>query len=227
MHTRLPRILTAGVVALLALGTSGCSTAGLFGESPMGGSSDSETATATPTAVPLEFDSVFTDMGSVHQNQMVANQLQLQLDMWTEQKTHEWYTDAQKTFSFVIDVTDLNTTTDAPFATKRQVYMSSLSVTATTTTDSGVVETPLVLSVNPVEATLDPEALSSPYGLLITSPKGGLQMVDNIIGPLADDTYGLTLDFSMIVSAEAVAGTGSFVTQTIHQTVPVAVFSEG
>jgi len=226
MHTRLPRIATAGLVALLTVGLTGCSSTGLFGESPLGGSADTSTPTSTPTVEPLVFDSVFTDMGSVHQNQMVANQLQLQLDMWTEQKTHEWYTDAQKKFSFVIDVTDLTTTTDAPFATKRQVFMSSLSVTATTTTDSGVVETPLVLSVNPVEATLDPEALTSAYGLLITSPKGGLQMVDNIIGPLAADTYGLTLDFSMIISAEAVAGTGSYVTQTIHQTVPVAVFSQ-
>jgi hypothetical protein len=222
----MPRLASAGVVALLAFGLTGCSTAGLFGDSPFGNESDADAPTSTPTAEPLVFDSVFTDMGSVHQNQMIANQLQLQLDMWTEQKTHEWYTDAQKAFSFVIDVTDLNTTTDAPFATKRQVYMSSLSVTATTTTTSGTIETPLVLSVNPVEATLDPEALSSTYGLLITSPKGGLQMVDNIIGPLADDTLGLTLDFSMIVSAEAVAGTGSFVTQTIHQTVPVAIFSQ-
>jgi hypothetical protein len=221
----MPRIATASIVAMIALGLSGCSSAGLFGESPLGGSTV-DTSTPTPTAAALEFDSVFTDMGSVHQNQMIANQLQLQLDMWTEQKTHEWYNDAQKGFSFVIDVTDLTVTTDAPFATKRQVYMSSLSVTATTTTTSGVVETPLVLSVNPAEATLDPEALTSAYGLLITSPKGGLQMVDNIIGPLAEDTYGLTLDFSMIISAEAAPGTGSFVTQTVHQTVPVAIFSE-
>ncbi|PRY68557.1 hypothetical protein B0I08_104260 [Glaciihabitans tibetensis] len=220
----MPRLATASVIALIALGLSGCSTAGLFGDSPLSAASDVETTAPAPTAEPLVFNSVFTDMGSVHQNTMVANELQLQLDMWTEQKTHEWFTDAQKSFSFVIDVTDMTVPVEAPFASKRQVFMSSLSVTATTTTTSGVVETPLVLSVNPVDATLDPEALSSPYGLLITSPKGGLQMVNNVIGPLVDDTYGLILDFSMIVSSEATPGTGSYVTQTIHQTVPVAIF---
>jgi hypothetical protein len=103
--------------------------------------------------------------------------------------------------------------------------MSNLTVMATTTTTSGAVETPLVLSVDPIAATLDPEALSSANGLLITSPKGGFQLESESIGVLASDTIGLNLDFSMVLTSETTAGSGAYVTQTIHQSVPVAIFS--
>jgi hypothetical protein len=219
------RLGVAAIAPLLILGLTGCSTGSMFGTSPMDAVSATGSTSPTPSAAPLEFNSVFTDMGSVHPTQLIGDRLQLELDMWTEQKTHEWYADSEKLFSFVIDVTDLAQPEDAPFATKRLVYMSNLTVTATTTTTSGVVETPLVLSVNPIAATLDPEALSSVHGLLITSPKGGFQLESKSIGVLAPDTIGLNLDYSMVLTSETAAGSGAYVTQTIHQSVPVAIFS--
>jgi hypothetical protein len=219
------RLGLAAIVPVLVLGLTGCSTGSMFGTSPMDAVSDTGTTVPTPSAAPLQFNSVFTDMGSVHPTQLIGDRLQLELDMWTEQKTHEWYADSEKLFSFVIDVTDLSQPEDAPFASKRLVYMSNLTVMATTTTTSGAVETPLVLSVDPIAATLDPEALSSTNGLLITSPKGGFQLESQSIGVLASDTLGLNLDFSMVLTSETTAGSGAYVTQTIHQSVPVAIFS--
>ena len=57
------------------------------------------TQAPTTTAAPLQYNSVFTDMGSIHPTTMIGTQLELELDMWTEQKTHEWYPDNEKLFS--------------------------------------------------------------------------------------------------------------------------------
>jgi hypothetical protein len=110
------RLALAAIVPVLVLGLTGCSTGSMFGASPMDAVSDTGTTAPTPSAAPLEFNSVFTDMGSVHPTQLIGDRLQLELDMWTEQKTHEWYADSEKLFSFVIDVTDLSQPEDAPFA---------------------------------------------------------------------------------------------------------------
>jgi hypothetical protein len=214
---------STAAAGLLALSLTSCSASGgLFGDNPMAVAQVEPTTVAT--SAPLEYNSVFTDMGSIHPTAMIGNQLELELDMWTEQKTHEWYPDSEKLFSFVVNVYDQTVPADAPFASKRLVYMSNLTVTATTTTTSGNVETPLVLNVDPVAVTLDPEALRSDYGLLITSPKGGFQLESNAIGEVAADTEGLSLDFAMTISSESAPGSGVYVTQPVHQLVPVAIF---
>jgi hypothetical protein len=216
------RVGSTAAVGLLALSLTSCSAGGVFGSSPL--DAVQVVAEPTTTAEPLEYNSVFSDMGSIHPTSMIGSQLELELDMWTEQKTHEWYPDSEKLFSFVINVYDQTVPAEAPFATKRLVYMSNLTVTATTTTTSGNVETPLVLNVDPVAVTLDPEALRSDYGLLITSPKGGFQLESNSIGTVAADTEGLSLDFAMTISSETAPGSGVYVTQPVHQLVPVAIF---
>ena len=215
-------VLTAGVTAL-ALGLTGCASfAPLLGAQP---APQAVTATTAPTTAPeLIFDSVFTDMGSIHPKQTIGNQLELELDMWTEQKTHEWYTDSDKLFSFVISVYDRSVPAEAPFGSKRQVYLSNITVTATTSTTSGASDAPFLLNANAVDVTLDPEALQSDQGLLITSPKGGFQLESNQIGVLSADTYGVTLDFAMTISSENAAGSGGFSTQVVHVPVPVAIF---
>ncbi|TFB84308.1 hypothetical protein E3O44_15875 [Cryobacterium algoricola] len=226
MSRWLTRIAAVTGVAILSLTLTSCtSVAALVGFAPIDQASQvSATAAPTATAAPLVFDSVFTDMGSIHPTIQLAPQLELQLDMWTEQKTHEWYTDSDKRFSFVISVFDRAQAPEAPFGTKRHVYMSNITVTATTTTASGASTTPFVLNVNPIAATLDPEALTGPGGLLVTSPKGGFQLESNPIGILTPDTYGLTLDFAMTIAGEATAGGGATVTQIVHQAIPVAIF---
>ena len=241
---------SAGIAAALAtvVALSGCSTimpffgiqptapgaAGAAGSAGAGAgagtTADSTTADlgANTTDGSLQFASVFTDMGSVHPTVDIADQLQLKLDVWTEQKTHDWTPMADKRFSFVIGVYDNRVPAEAGFDQKRRVYMSNLTVTAKTTTTSGLVEMPFNLNTDPLKVTLDPEALRSEQGLglLITSPKGGFQLESQQIGVLADDTEGLMLDFAMQVSFETSPLSNTYTTQVVHQYVPVAIFSE-
>jgi len=224
MTSRFSALAATSLVALAALSLTACTSIPMFGPAPAALTGVSTTTVPTPTATPLVYDSVFSDMGSIHPKVKLANKLELELDMWTEQKTHEWYPDSEKLFSMVISVFDTNVSESASFAKKRKVYMSNLRVTATTTTTSGLVENPFVMNVNPVKVTLDPEALRSMKGLLITSPKGGFQLQSNKIGSLAADTTGLVLDFAMTVSTQASGGSKNYTTQVIHQMVPVAIF---
>ena len=224
MTSRFSTLAATSLVALAALSLTACTSIPMFGPAPAALTGVSTTTVPTPTATPLVYDSVFSDMGSIHPKVKLANKLELELDMWTEQKTHEWYPDSEKLFSMVISVFDTNVSESASFAKKRKVYMSNLTVTATTTTTSGLVENPFVMNVNPVKVTLDPEALRSMKGLLITSPKGGFQLQSNKIGSLAADTTGLVLDFAMTVSTQASGGSKNYTTQVIHQMVPVAIF---
>jgi hypothetical protein len=223
-RSRAVRAALLGGLAMASVGLGGCGTfAPLLGSAPE--PLNVSVGTPAPTGTPaLVFDSVFTDMGSVHPTVSIGPQLELELDMWTEQKTHEWSTAGEKLFSFVIDVHDGAVPAEAPFDTKRHVYMSNIAVTATTSTTSGVSVSPFVLDSDPVLVTLDPEALRSDHGLLITSPKGGFQLESNQIGALSADTYGVVLDFAMTISAETVAGGGSYSTQVVHVPVPVAIF---
>lgn len=222
------RLLAVIVIGGMAAVSTGCSTfGGILGAAP-GAANAAATPAPTPTpSTSLAFDSVFTDFGSVHPVVPIGDNLELQLDMWTEQKTHEWYTTANKKFSFVISVFDRAVPADAPFAQKRPVYMSNVTVTATTSTTGGSSATPFVLNLDPVTTTLDPEALRSDAGLLITSPKGGFQLESNTIGVLTDDTYGLVLDFSMTITVDAIGGVGGSAAGTrsvVHQPIRVAIF---
>ncbi|MFB2582032.1 hypothetical protein ACEXQD_12345 [Herbiconiux sp. P15] len=228
------RTLSIGTALAAGIALSGCSTImPLFGiaPTPAGQKADvvSENGETTAVVEPeLQFASVFTDMGSVHPTVDIAEQLELTLDVWTEQKTHDWTPMADKRFSFVIGVYDNSVPAEAPFDQKRRVYMSNLTVTAKTTTTSGLVEVPFTLNTDPLKVTLDPEALRSEQGLglLITSPKGGFQLESQQIGVLAEDTEGLMLDFAMQVSYETSPLANTYTTQVIHQYVPVAIFSE-
>lgn len=230
------RTLSVGAALATVVALSGCSTImPLFGIQPTPGvnsgasaGTTADTDVASASNGSLQFASVFTDMGSVHPTVDVADQLQLKLDVWTEQKTHDWTPLADKRFSFVIGVYDNRVPAAAPFDQKRRVYMSNLTVTAKTSTASGVVETPYTLNTDPLKVTLDPEALRSEQGLglLITSPKGGLQLESQQIGVVADDTQGVMLDFAMQLSFENSPLSNTYTTQIVHQYVPIAIFSE-
>ncbi|MCS5733288.1 hypothetical protein [Herbiconiux daphne] len=226
------RSLSATAVVATAVALSGCSTImPLFGIQPTPAGRPSTTTTEADAAAAdqaLQFASVFTDMGSVHPTVDITDQLQLKLDVWTEQKTHDWTPMADKRFSFVIGVYDNRVPAEASFDQKRRVFMSNLTVTAKTTTTSGTVETPYLLNTDPLKVTLDPEAIRSEQGLglLITSPKGGFQLESQQIGVLADDTEGVMLDFAMQISFETSPLSNTYTTQVVHQYVPVAIFSE-
>lgn len=217
--TPVARTAAASVLFLsLGLGLTGCAgLSSVIGIDPV-------TETTAPDANALVLDSEFTDMGSVHPKIMLADQLELELDMWTEQKTREWSTDSDKLFSFVISVYDRAVSADASFDSKRHVYMSNIAVTSTTQSVTGSSSSAFSLNADPVMLTLDPEALASEDGLLITSPKGGFQLESNRIGALPSDTTGITLDFAMTIASESEAGSGSYGTETVHQLIPVGIF---
>ena len=226
------RALAVGAAVATFVALSGCSTVmpllGLQAAPKDPGSNQAAADAANAvTDQSLKFASVFTDMGSVHPTTDITDGLELKLDVWTEQKTHDWYYDADKRFSFVIGVYDNRVAAEAPFDQKRRVYMSNITVTAKTSSASGTVETPYVLNTDPLKVTLDPEALRSDQGLglLITSPKGGFQLESQQIGVVAPDTDGLMLDFAFQVSYETAPSSNAFTTQVVHQYVPVAIFA--
>lgn len=155
------RALAVGAALTTVVALSGCSTImPLFGLQPAPSNPNSTQGASDPASSTvdqsLQFASVFTDMGSVHPTVDIADDLELKLDVWTEQKTHDWYYDADKRFSFVIGVYDDRVPAEAPFDQKRRVYMSNITVTAKTTSASGTVETPYVLNTDPLKVTLDP-----------------------------------------------------------------------
>lgn len=216
---RASRTSAVSVLTLsLALSLTGCAgLSSVIGIDPV-------TATTAPDDGTLVFNSEFTDMGSIHPKIVLADQLELELDMWTEQKTREWYPDSDKRFSFVISVYDRSVSPDASFESKRHVYMSNIAVTSTVESATGGTSSAYSLNADPVMLTLDPEALQSDQGLLITSPKGGFQLESERIGSVPADTTGITLDFAMTISSESVAGSGSYSSETVHQLIPVAIF---
>ncbi|MCU1405907.1 MAG: hypothetical protein JWQ43_2210 [Glaciihabitans sp.] len=217
---------SVAAVGLITVSLAGCSSGGfIFGASPLAESTP--TATPTPTATVAPFESEFSDMGSVHPVSIVGPQLELNLDLWTEQKTHEWTNDGEKMFSTVINVIDQSVPADAAFALKRQVFMSNVTVTATPVDADGEAGTAMtLLNIDPVAATLDPEALKSDYGLLITSPKGGFQLESTDLGELDDDVTGVVLDFAMTITSETAGGSAVYAQQVVAQTVPIAIYTD-
>ena len=189
------------------------------------------TATPTPTTTcsNFPFESVFSAYGTVHYTQMLSDNLTLDVDMWTEQKTHEWYADTDKTLKFVINVQDTadGLTLDSPFTDRRAVYMSKLVLKGDTMTATGATEEPLNETLDPRDETLDPEALHKGNGLLITSPKGGFQRkTDTTIGQLAADTIGINMNFTLSLKVQHKQNSKTYDATTVNVTLPIAIFDE-
>lgn len=187
---------------------------------------------ATESALPsvcgnYTFDSVFSAYGSVHYTLLLADQLTLYLDMYTEQKTHEWFPSTKKDLSFTIRVVDSSVPLRAKFALKRRVYMGQITIDATTQNaagQSGI--NAYSLNADPRAVTLDPEALQDKvYGLLITQPKGGFELDHIVLKAMPSDTVGFNMNFTMQLSAETVHGSKKYATHLYSVTLPVAVFS--
>jgi hypothetical protein len=226
------RLAVAAGAVSVALLLSGCDA--IFGggtNNPFLPSTSTATAGGTPTPVATcnnyGFESVFSAYGTVHYTRKLANKLTLDFDMFTEQKTHDWTPElATKTINFVINVVDSNATVDDPFADKREVYLSSLKLTADAVNAAGDSTQALELTLPPRKTTLDPEALHKGNGLLITSPKGGYQRQKFTTLPVVPaDSLGMNLTFKLGISAQHSKGSKTFDRSTFSIKLPVGVFS--
>jgi hypothetical protein len=231
MSRRPIRIAAAIAAAALAVTLSACDTFG-----PLPGSEQAESVAPTPT--PTEtcgnfgFESVFSAYGTIYQSMEVAPNLTLYLNMWTDQKTHDWYYDTPgKQVHAVLNVIDSAVPLEAPFAQKRKVYMSDYGLDVTTVTSDG---SPSVTTYtersNPRDLTLDPEALHHGRDqLLITSPKGALNLmypVDIDKGMLmTESTIGLNVRFSFTLHSRDVISSKAYSTRPYTMDVPIAIFT--
>lgn len=144
-------------------------------------------------------------------------------------RTNEWYPRGNKFFSFTFQAYDLDRKLRDPFSTKRRVYLERISVTSkTTTTDGGRTQHPYRLDAVARDITFDPEPLTTPLGMLVTSPKGAFELRNQRIRPTSLDTRGIDLTFAATVWIQrraGVVGPGAFVRRQVEQTVPIAVFA--
>jgi hypothetical protein len=227
---RLRAAALAAVALVGALSMSGCSQVidafnAVQGNAPAA----TQTPTATPAPMPsaaMAFDSQFTYDGSVALTTDIADGLTVTLDVWAvdSRRTQEWSTTADKTFGFAVNVADTRVDEKAVLAEKRRVYLSSISIKSQTAQTSGQVSAPFQFSADP--RTLVPSDTNrSDKGLLLNSYQGGLLVPETSIHQLPNDTYGITLEFSMNVWVEGSANTDtSFQQQTVYQYVPIAIY---
>lgn len=213
-------LVAAALAASLAL--SGCSLLEKD-DAPSGTPAPSPSA----SQVAEVYNSQFTRDGTF-QSHIERSQLDFVYTLYPTKstpRTNEWYPLGNKFFSFTFQAYDLKQGLRAPFATKRKVYLDTIEVTSTTmTVDGGKTQHPYTLDAVAKDVTFDPEPLATKYGMLITSPKGALELRNQRIKPTSLDTRGIELTFVATVWAETFAGSGKFYTMKIKQRVPIAIF---
>lgn len=223
----------AATLALLGGATlTGCSQiVDTFNSLQGGAGGNAPTAVVTPvpqSTASMDFNSQFTYDGSVALSSQIADGLEVRLDVWAvdSRRTMEWSTDAPKTFGFAVNVYDSRVDEKAVLAEKRRVFLSNISITSQTAQSSGQTQSPFQFSADP--RTLVPaDTIRSDKGLLLNSFQGGLLVPETSIHQLPNDTYGITLEFSMNVWVEGTANTdSSFQQQTVYQYVPIAIYPD-
>jgi hypothetical protein len=221
------RLAIAALAAVTTLSLTGCDV--LLGQVPIGANSTTPSAALTPTATCNNgpYESIFSAYGAIHYSRIMADNLTLYLDMYTDEKTHDWFAETPKELSFTVNIVDTDAAEKDPFKLKRKTYMSEIIIQANSVTTDGQTEKLYDQDLDPIEATLDPEALKSKYGLLITSPKGGFLYQHNIIAPSTlANTIGFNMDFDMTISIQEELGDKKYKTRDYTVSLPVTVFSE-
>lgn len=217
------RPLLAGLLAAAVATTSSCGLLGSEEEKP--------TVAVEASVVAKElFDAQFTRDGTFQSHVEVngAKSLDFVYTLYPTKatpRTNEWYPGGDKFFSFTFQAYDMAQPLRAPFDTKRKVYLSKVVVTsATTTSDGGATEHPYKLDTLAPKATFDPEPVTTEYGMLVTSPKGAFELRNQRIGPVSEDTIGVTLQMVATIMIETEAGSEEFFQRKVRQNVPIAIF---
>ena len=215
-----------------AAATGALTLALLTGCSAIDGLTDNEDPSAAPSATPTAsetpYESQFTRDGTFQSHINIDN-LDFVYTLYPTKstpRTNEWYPKGKKYFSFTFQAYDLDRALRDPFRTKRKVYLDRIRVTSQVLTYDGSTsgEEPYSLDAVASKVTFDPEPLTTKYGMLITSPKGALELRNQAIRPTSMDTKGLDLVVTATVWMERRAGTGSFVKKKVSQKVPIAIF---
>lgn len=216
-----------GIAALsLALALTACDASSSDDDAPSG-----TPAGTASTSTELSVDSEFTSSGTFQSHTPVrgARGVDLVLTVYPTKatpRTNEWYPGGSKFFTFTFQGYDLSRPLRAPFDTKRLMYLDTIEVTsATITADGGATEQPYSLDAVGADITFDPEPARGRFGMLITSPKGALEVRNQEIGAMSPDTRGLELTFRAVVHVERRAGSGRFMRRTVEQVVPIAIFA--
>lgn len=220
--SRVPALLALLLTAVLTLGLSGCSL--------LENDADPEAdPTATPTAEPTEepYESQFTRDGTF-QSHIDVNGVDFVYTLYPTKatpRTNEWYPKGNKFFTVTLQAYDLDRGLRDKFATKRLVYLDTIKATSVTKTSKGRGnQQPYRLDAEARRVTFDPEPEATKYGMLITSPKGSLELRNQKIGPMSLDTRGVDLTFTATVWIQESAGSKRFYKRQIRQTVPIAIF---
>lgn len=220
------RLTGAACALLLTASLTGCSSL------PFGGSEEAPTEAqpeAAATAEPVE--SQFTRDGTFQSHLSVPGvpDVDFVYTMYPTKatpRTNEWYPGGRKYFTFTFTAYDLAQGLRDPFATKRKVYLETIDVTSRTITEDGPGrQEPYEVSAVGADVTFDPEPLTTPNGMLVSSPKGALELRNQSIGPVAEGTTGVELTFRAVVNVQTTAGGGQFVQRTVTQKVPVGIFA--
>lgn len=219
----LRRRTQAAVVAVAALASlSACTFDGF--STAKGQPAPDPSAAAGPAVF---FDSQFTRDGT-YQSHVDLDGLDFVYTLYPTKstpRTNEWHPKGAKYFSFTFQAYDLDRDLRDPFKTKRKVYLDRIEVESETATTSGTVESPYTLNAKAQTITLDPEPVTSRYGMLVTSPKGAFELRNQPIGDLAADTNGVNLTFRATVRIQRSPGSKTYTRETIRQKVPIAIFA--
>lgn len=223
--TRPARAALAPVVACLAmlLALTGCSVV-----DGLTGSGDAADPTPTPAATATPYPSQFTRDGTF-QSHIDVGGMDFVYTLYPTKstpRTNEWYPLGNKYFSFTFQAYDLHRKLRDPFATKRKVYLSHMTVTSETKRHGGgPAQHPYRLDVVAKDHTFDPEPVTTQYGMLVTSPKGAFELRNQRIRPTALDTYGIDLSFTATVWIQDAPGSASYTEHKIKQRVPISIFA--
>lgn len=214
----------AGMLLAATVLLSGCSA---FDD--LTGSDDpSPTPSASATATEPPYPSQFTRDGTF-QSHIEIDGMDYVYTLYPTKstpRTNEWYPKGNKYFSFTFQAYDLDREIRDPFATKRRVYLSTIRVDSdTVTNDGGRVAHPYALDAEAKRVTFDPEPVATKYGMLVTSPKGALELRNQKIRPTSTDTRGVDLHFTATVWVQTSPNSTKFEKLVIKQKVPIAIFA--
>lgn len=225
-HRGVRRLAGLACTLLLTASLTGCSSL------PFGGSEDAPAeAQPEPAAAAEPIDSQFTSDGTFQSHLSVPGVpgVDFVYTMYPTKatpRTNEWYPGGRKYFTFTFTAYDLAQGLRDPFATKRKVYLETIDVTSRTITEDGPgKQEPYEVSGVGADITFDPEPLTTPNGMLVSSPKGAFELRNQSIGPVAKGTTGVELTFRAVVNVQTTAGGGQFVQRTVTQKVPVGIFA--